>query len=85
MRSNDWITLYLSQSAPFRNPDVTNWPGTLRMPAFYFRTYRAAGFGGYHEMVSVRFHGPDGFVWSGRGPGLGMFIRCRRTKEKSLS
>ena len=66
--------------------EVVNWPGSLRFsPVRVLRRWMERGFyGAPIENVAIRFVGPDGAVWSGRGRGDNMIVRCRRTRLRSL-
>lgn len=81
-------TLYLVKrdGAPVRErghyvgPDyeVTNWPGTLRLPVHGIRTGRHNRAG---RTYMVAFRGPDGYLWRGTQYGDNTQIcRCKRTK-----
>jgi len=59
---------------------IQNWPGTLTIPASV-RKSRRFTFGGYIEwwVVSATINGR---VWSGGGPGPGMYCRLRTKGPK---
>lgn len=78
--------LYLTERKPDESGSrhkVTDWPGFLRFDAYYVHNFKASGFGGWHWRSAVRFVGPDGFIWSGTGPGVGMYLRAKRTKQRA--
>ena len=62
--------------------EVTNWPGSLRFPAYHTRkSSRGGGFGS--QRTDAWFHGPDGFVWHAINRGDMQIARCKRTKERT--
>lgn len=62
-------------------PQITTWPGkVLADRVVVLRKWRDS-FGGHR--VSFRFCF-EGAVWSGSGPGNGMYCRFRKTKLRSL-
>lgn len=67
--------LYLSGGVGGTPVEVTDWPGHLRFPA---RGVRSTRIGYCLDGRIAYFTGPDGKRWSARGPGLGMYARCRR-------
>ena len=76
MRDNDRITLYLVRNDAGRDM-VTNWPGTLEMPAGVQS--------GRHNIAGVRydawFRAPDGRKWWGVSYGDNtQLIHCRKLK-----
>ncbi len=68
----------------FRN-ELTDWPGKLRFHVWYVNRSHGYGFGRRYPIVTGRFNGPDGFVWSFRNAGDMQIARCRRTKERVQS
>ena len=69
-------TLYISGRT------VTNWPGTLKLPATHVRTNRhSGGFGSQRK--DVWFTGPDGKQWHGINRGDNDILRCKRLKTDS--
>lgn len=83
------LPLYLtyergSNSEYFKNPIITNWPGTLKFTAFNPNMLRRRG---RHNIAGTRydvwFAGPDGYVWHGVKYGeFTQICHCKRTKEK---
>lgn len=57
---------------------VTDWPGMLEFPAQSWKINH--NFSRYAE--AVEFHGPDGFIWSGRNIGDMQCFNARRTKRR---
>ncbi len=74
MTNTGLAVLYLSSDGKH----VTDWPGVLRFPAHGLRKTRI---GFCLDGRICYFTGPDGANWSARGPGLGMYARCRRLKS----
>lgn len=74
---SDKYFAYLSQDGK----SVTTWTGGFLARTLYVHKAKLSGFGGYHDAVFVNVYAPDGSVWSGRGPGAGMYIRLKRTKR----
>jgi hypothetical protein len=67
--------LYLS------NGKITDWPGVLNFPAFNVRRSYGVGFyGRRYPIVTGRFVGPDGRLWTFRNAGDSQIARCRRLK-----
>lgn len=57
---------------------VTNWPGSLKFPAWG----RTTGDGFGRGKTRVWFRTPDGAYWAGVGPSeTGTYVRCRRLKR----
>lgn len=72
------ITFYLGGGSDGKPYTVSNWPGSLSFPAYGVRSTRI---GFCLDGRIAYFTGPDGARWSARGPGLGMYARCRRLKS----
>jgi hypothetical protein len=63
------------------NMQITNWPGSLRFDAFNIRRSGGRGFGYSYNIVTGRFRGPDGSLWTFRNAGHHQIARCRRLKN----
>lgn len=59
---------------------VTNWPGTLALPAAFHRTGRH-NIG--RQQTTVYFRDLDGNPWSGRNIGDSQILRCRPITERT--
>lgn len=59
---------------------VQTWTGGALMRVL--SVTRSRGIDGTESVHHVRAVAPDGAVWSGRGPGPGMYVRLRRTKAE---
>lgn len=82
MREGNRIVLYLTHTrdngTDYPKTEVSNWPGTLRLPVQRQRI-------GRHNIAGKRydvwFNGPDGAVWHGVTYGDNTQIcRCRKLK-----
>lgn len=62
---------------------VTNWPGSVLARVTRENSTRVGGFGGMQRRTYIRAVTPDGKVFSGSGPGRGMFVRLRAVKARS--
>lgn len=61
---------------------VSNWPGTLSVPAGAVRESRGGGFGARRRDTWFCLPG-DPFLWHGVNRGDNDILRCRRTKERA--
>jgi hypothetical protein len=61
--------------------EVTNWPGSLRFDAFNITRSKGIAFGHTYDIVTGRFRGPDGSLWTFRNAGDNLIARCRRLKD----
>lgn len=76
------ITLYLVRNANGRY-EVTNWPGTLRIPVIaHTESKRGGGFGS--NRVDAWFRGPEGVIWHAINRGDNEIARCKRTTRTKL-
>lgn len=66
---------------------LTTWPGTISFNPIYGSVNHSDGygFGRRYPVVTGRFVGPDGYVWSFRNAGDMQLARCKRTKKRSLA
>ncbi len=91
MRKHNRITLYLAAhhdescfywKACFKPQHwrVTNWPGTLDIPADHISTSKGWGFGRRYTRRDVRFTF-EGQPWYGRNAGDNQILRARKTKR----
>lgn len=72
--------LYLTKRDGTRY-EVSNWPGSLRLPVTHFRESKTNGFGRMMSRTDVWFTGPDGKPWYGRHQGdFNQCCRVRRIK-----
>lgn len=86
MRATGRATLYIEPHAPstlsasgYRWFRVTNWPGTLDVPAYGRMRRYAGGFGTQRTDVWFQFAGAR---WYGVNRGDNGILRCRRLKRK---
>lgn len=86
MRATGRATLYLTYPTRGTMPAsgwhsfrVTNWPGTLDVPAYGRVRRYAGGFGAQRTDVWFQFAGAR---WHGVTRGDSQILRCRRLKEK---
>jgi hypothetical protein len=70
-------TLYYSRG------EITNWPGTLRIPVTDSHSGKGYGFGDSYEVVTGHFMGPDDKRWAFRNAGDNQIARCKRMKHQS--
>ena len=62
---------------------VSNWPGTLTYRIYGKTTVDRGRFG--QKTIYFRFHGPDGYAWTGFQAGRWTQIaHCKRTKEQGF-
>lgn len=62
---------------------LENWPGTAPFRILgSVRESHGYGFGRRYDVRTLRFAGPDGFVWSARCAGDMQLTRCKRTKKR---
>ena len=62
---------------------LSNWPGNAPFRLLgRVRESHGYGFGRRYDVRTLRFVGPDGYVWSGRNAGDMQLARCRRTKDR---
>lgn len=60
---------------------ITDWPGVLEFPVFNVTISRGCGFGRSYRIVTGRFRGPAGELWTFRNQGDNQIARCRRLKD----
>lgn len=81
MREHGKITLYLASKSPSPSEwHITNWPGSLDLPAFNMTKSHGWGFGRRYDIVTGRFRF-EGELWSFRNAGDNQIARCRRLKD----
>lgn len=71
------IDAYLSSDGKH----VTNWPGSELATVTRETTGSAGGFAGRTTITRVWARDRHGAWWHGRGPGRGMYLRLRRSKD----
>jgi hypothetical protein len=62
---------------------ITDWAGHLSFRSSFPTKSHGYGFGRRYDIVTGRFVGPDGFVWTYRNAGDNQIARCKRTKERA--
>lgn len=79
MKSSGQIDLYLAERG--NQLVVTTWPGKIISQRVKVINSWRNNFG--DKRIAVRFCF-DGEIWSGQGSGVGMILRCRRTKFRNM-
>lgn len=85
MRKTGLAMLYLQETPELKLLRVVTWPGQLVSLRVQRLGDASGAFRGYSRKPNgfyIRFEF-DGYWWSGYTPGVGSYIRARRTKRKA--